>query len=61
LYFVLSKELRGNRIVVEIWAGRELVGVIYPHETTVTVVSKYLEDAKLDKNFPPMAIITFRR
>lgn len=62
LHFVLAKELRGNRIIVEIWDEHKLVGCIYPHEDCINVVSKFLKDVQFDKTFfPPSVVISFKR
>lgn len=59
LRFKLAKELEGARVTVEIWNKQKLVGCIYPHEASVSIVSKYLENIHLDKKVPPKATISF--
>lgn len=61
LRFRLKEEIDGERTIVEVWDGDELVACIYPHETTVTVVSKFLEDIQLDETPPPKATVSFKR
>ena len=61
LNFILAKEIDGDRLVVEIWDGLTLVGCIYPHETYVTIVSKYLENVEFNKTHPPKAFARFKK
>ena len=60
LEFKMSREIRGNRHVVEVWRNGLFVASIYPHEGKITVVSKYLGNVKRHGGFPPVAEITFR-
>jgi len=59
LRFRLAKEFEGARDIVEIWDKQKLVGCIYPHEASVSIVSKLLENIHLDKKVPPKATISF--
>jgi len=52
-------EIEDERVIVEVWDGQKLVGCIYPHETSVSVVSKFIEKIHLDKKAPPKATVSF--
>ena len=55
----MSKEVKGKRQVVEVWQDGLFVASIYPHEKSVSVVSKYLKDVEKHSEYPPLAEVTF--
>jgi len=59
LQFKFGKEILGKRQVVEVWDGNVFVASIYPHEKSITVVSKFLKKVVVNEKFPPEAIINF--
>jgi len=59
LTFKMSKEIKGNRQVIEVRRDGLLVATIYPHDKSVTIVSKYLKDVNRIDKYPPLAEVTF--
>jgi len=59
LQFRLSKEIEGNRQVIEVWEGDLFIASIYPHEKKITVISKYFKCAQVYEGTPPILDIFF--
>jgi hypothetical protein len=57
--FKFGKEVLGERQVVEVWKDDVFVASIYPHEKSITVVSKFLKKVVVDEKYPPEANIEF--
>lgn len=57
--FVMAEHKIGRRgqMVCEVWDGSRLVGVVYPHEDGIHVVSKYLNGTQPTSNFPPGVLV----
>lgn len=59
MQFKRTKEINGKRDVIEVWDGKLFVASIYPHENSITVVSKYLKKVGVDEKYPPVVIVEF--
>jgi len=59
LEFKFAKEVLGKRQIIEVWDGHVFVASIYPHEKSITVVSKFLKKVVVDEKYPPEAKIDF--
>ena len=60
LEFRLSKEIRGNRPVVEVWNGDDFIASIYPHESYIVMVSKWLNKVEVNEKCPKNVLIEFK-
>jgi len=59
LQFRLSKEIDGDRQVIEVWQDDLFVASIYTHEKSINIISKYIKNATRSKRFPDSVIIEF--
>ena len=64
LSFRLAKEVDGERGIVEVWdmksSPARFVAGIYPHEDSITIVSKHFKSSNIDRKFPPKVTVTFQ-
>ena len=51
---------RGH-MVCEVWDGLRLMGVVYPHQDGIHIVSKYLNGAEPTVDFPPGILVKLNR
>ena len=63
LSFVLAKELDGERVIIEVWDLKSdpprFIAGIYPHEDSISIVTKYFKSSNVDRTFPTKIIISF--
>ena len=63
LSFRLAKEVDGERVIVEVWDMKSrpprFVAGIYPHEDSITIVSKHFKSSDVDRAFPPKVTVSF--
>jgi hypothetical protein len=59
MQFRITREIKGDRPVVEVHKGNVMVATIYPHDDSVAVVSKYFKKVETDKEYPPKITVKF--
>jgi hypothetical protein len=59
LRFKLEKELKEDRMVVEVWDDDDFIACIYPHEGFLAIVSKYLKNVHIEEGTPPAVVVSF--
>ena len=63
LRFRLAKEVDGQRVIVEVWDLKSdpprFVAGIYPHEDSITIVSKHFKSSNVDRKYPPKVTVSF--
>ena len=63
LRFRLAKEVDGERVIVEVWdmesCPPRFVAGIYPHEDSITIVSKHFKSSDVDREYPSKVTVRF--
>jgi len=59
LSFKIEKDKKNNRDVIEVWDGDTFVACIYFHEENIIIVSKFLDDVLINRNYLPALIVIF--